>query len=66
MLSLFPAVLAMVSLVGIVGQGPRATDALLKIVADIGSPVVADAVRGPLQSISRSTGARLRPRPRPR
>ena len=36
-LSLFPAVLAMVSLVGIVGQGPRATDALLKIVADIGS-----------------------------
>ena len=58
-LSLFPAVLAMVSLVGIVGQGPRATDALLKIVADIGQPSVVDAVRGPLQSISRSTGAGL-------
>ena len=58
-LSLFPAVLAMVSLVGIVGQGPRATDALLKIVADIGQPSVVEAVRGPLQSISRSTGAGL-------
>jgi membrane protein len=58
-LSLFPAVLAMVSLVGIVGQGPRATDALLKIVADIGQPSVVAAVRGPLQSISRSTGAGL-------
>src|SRR6478672_10562943 len=56
-LSLFPAVLAMVSLVGIVGQGPRATDALLKIVADIGQPEVVNAVRGPLQSVSRSTGA---------
>src|SRR6476646_8048407 len=58
-LSLFPAVLAMVSLVGIIGQGPRATDALLKIVADIGQPSVVEAVRGPLQSISRSTGAGL-------
>jgi membrane protein len=58
-LSLFPAVLAMVSLVGIVGQGPRATDALLKIVADIGQPSVVAAVRGPLQSISQSTGAGL-------
>jgi membrane protein len=56
-LSLFPAVLAMVSLVGIVGQGPRATDALLKIVADIGNPDVVNAVRGPMQSVSRSTGA---------
>jgi len=58
-LSLFPAVLAMVSLVGIVGQGPRATDAMLKIVADVGQPSVVEAVRGPLQSISRSTGAGL-------
>jgi hypothetical protein len=37
-LSLFAAVLAVVSLVGVVGQGPRAIDALLKFVADIGSP----------------------------
>jgi len=56
-LSLFPAVLALVSLVGIVGQGPRATDALLKIVSDIGNPDVVSAVRGPMQSVSRSTGA---------
>ena len=37
-LSLFAAVLAVVSLVGVVGQGPIATDALLKFVADIGNP----------------------------
>ena len=59
-LSLFPAVLAMVSLVGHRRPGsPGRPTPLLKIVADIGQPSVVEAVRGPLQSISRSTGAGL-------
>ena len=57
-LSLFPAVLAMVSLVGVVGQGPRADrrPARRSWRTSAASDVV-NAVRGPMQSISRSTGA---------
>ena len=68
-LSLFPAVLAMVSLVGIVGQGPRATDALLKIVARHraavrrgGGPRTA-AVDQPLHRRGAHPGARPADRP---
>ena len=57
-LSLFPAVIAMVSLVGLVGQGPQATDALLKIVARHRPPAVVTRRRADRCSqLSRSTGA---------
>ena len=50
-LSLFPAILAMVSLLGVFGQGQKTVDAVLKIVDDLGSPSVVDSVRGPVEQL---------------
>lgn len=50
-LSLFPAILAMVSLLGVFGQGQKTVDAVLDIVGDIASPSVVDSVRGPVEQL---------------
>jgi len=55
--SLFPAAIAVVSLLGVFGQGPSTTDALLAIVSDVASSQVVDAVRAPLRSLSESAAA---------
>ncbi len=56
-LSVFPALVVMVSLLGVFGQGSRTTDAVLQIVGDVGPPSVVDALRGPVEQLVNSPSA---------
>ena len=58
-LSLFPALLVMVSLLGVFGQGKRTTDAVLRIVGDLGPPSVVDTLHAPVQQLVNSPSADL-------
>ncbi len=58
-LALFPAVIALLSLVGLVGQGPQTVDTLLQILRDVGAGGAADAVEPRLQELSTTSGAGL-------
>ena len=48
-LSIFPALIVFVSLLGLFGQGQSTVDALLGIVRDLGGPV--DALEGPIKNV---------------
>jgi membrane protein len=50
-LSLFPALVVVVSLLGVFGQGQRTTDAMLQIVDDLGPVSAVDTLRGHRQVI---------------
>jgi membrane protein len=50
-LSIFPALIALVSIVGLVGQNPQTTNALLKIIDDIGPSSAVDTFRAPIQAL---------------
>ncbi len=50
-LSLFPALVVVVSLLGVFGQGQRTTDAVLKIVGDLGPAATVDTLRAPIQQL---------------
>jgi membrane protein len=50
-LSIFPALIALVSIVGLAGQNPQTTNALLRIVDDIGPSSAVDTFRGPIQAL---------------
>ncbi|MET4093610.1 YihY/virulence factor BrkB family protein [Arthrobacter sp. UYCu712] len=56
-LSLFPALLALVSLLGIFGQAEKTTGALLDIVQGFAPPDTMDAIREPVQQLSSSSAA---------
>jgi membrane protein len=56
-LSLFPALLAMVSLLGVVGQAEQTTQTLMKIVEGVASPSVANTVRQPIQQLASAPAA---------
>jgi membrane protein len=56
-LALFPAAIAMLSLVGLVGSGPETVDTLLQILRDVGATSAADTLEPTLTELSRSTGA---------
>lgn len=58
-LSLFPAAIAVLSVIGVFGQGPKAVDTLLGVLSDVGAGSVADTLRGPLEELSGSPGAGL-------
>jgi len=58
-LSVFPAILALVSLLGLFGQGERTTTALLDIVRQLGQGQVADQLKGPIDQIVNARGAGL-------
>ena len=58
-LSLFPAIIAILSLVGLVGQGPKTVDTLLGILSDVGAGSAADTVEPTLMSLSQTPGAGL-------
>src|SRR5918997_688777 len=47
-LSLFPALLAMVSLLGVFGQGQSTVDAVLQVVSDLGPSTAVDTLREPV------------------
>ena len=56
-LSVFPAMLAVVSVLGVFGRGASTVDALLGIAKDVGPSSVSDTLRGPLESLSHSQAA---------
>jgi membrane protein len=57
LLSLFPALLAMVSLVGLFGDPKETTDAVTEIVTSLGPSSAADTFSGPIESITSNRGA---------
>jgi membrane protein len=56
-LSIFPALVAVVSLLGVFGEGQRTTDALLQIVGEIGPRSIADTLRQSIQQLVESPAA---------
>jgi membrane protein len=56
-LALFPGLLALVSLLGIFGQGQSTTQALLDIIGQIGQGNAADQLRGPLNQMTQTGSA---------
>lgn len=58
-LSIFPAMLAIVSLLGLVGQGPQTIDTLIGMVEDLGPADAASTLREPLEQLADTPGADL-------
>ena len=58
-LAMFPAAVALLSLVGLVGRGPETVDTLLQILSGVGATSVADTLRPTLDQLSQGTGAGL-------
>ena len=56
-LSLFPALLALVSLLGVFGQGESTTNALLDMLRQVGQDNVANQLRGPIDQMTQSNAA---------
>lgn len=56
-LAMFPAIIALLSLVGLFGQGPQTVDAFLQILRDIGAGSVAATLEPVLASLSTASGA---------
>ena len=56
LLSLFPALIALISLVGLFGDPKSITDQLTQIVSDIGPDTAADTFSGPIESITENRG----------
>jgi membrane protein len=50
-LSIFPGLIVLVSILGLVGQHPETTNALLEIVDDIGPDSAVETFRGPIESV---------------
>ncbi len=56
-LSIFPGVIVLFSLLGVLGQYPDTTDALLDIVGDLGPASTVDTLRGPIEDVTRDSGS---------
>ena len=56
-LSLFPALLALVSLLGVFGQGEETTNTLLNMLRQMGQDNAADQLRGPIEQMTQSHAA---------
>ena len=57
MLSIFPGLIAIFSLLGIVGQGQAASAAILEIIDQVAPGDTADAIRGPIEQMASSPAA---------
>ncbi len=57
-LALFPALLALVSLLGLIGQAGT-TQSLVGILDDVGAGSVAETIRGPLEDLTQNSAAGL-------
>ena len=55
-LSIFPALVVLVALIGLLGEHPRTTDALLGIVEDVSPGATADTLREPIVQVVQSKG----------
>ena len=58
-LALFPAAIAILSLVGLVGQGPKTVETLLQILRDLGASSAADTLEPTLTQLSNTPNAGL-------
>ena len=58
-LAIFPAAIALMSLVGLVGQGTESVDTVLQILRDVGAGSAADTLQPTLVELSASPGAGL-------
>ena len=58
-LAVFPAAIAILSLVGLVGQGPKTVDTLLQILRDLGASSAADTLEPTLTQLSNTPNAGL-------
>ena len=58
-LALFPALIAIFSLLGVVGQGDATAQAVLGILEDVAPGDTADALRGPIEQLAQAPGAGL-------
>ncbi len=56
-LSVFPGLLVLVSLLGLFGQQPQTTDSLLRIIGDLGPQSAVDTFRGPIRNLTSAGGA---------
>ncbi|WP_417218447.1 YihY/virulence factor BrkB family protein [Arthrobacter sp.] len=56
-LSVFPALLALVSLLGVVGQAKSTTQTMMRILEDVASPQVADTLRQPIEQLASAPSA---------
>ncbi len=56
-LSLFPALVVIVSLLGVFGQGERTVSTVLEIVSDVAPTSAVDTLRGPIQQLVDSPSA---------
>ena len=56
-LSLFPALIALVSLLGVFGQGRQSADTLLTILASVAPASALDVIRAPIEQFSTSPSA---------
>ena len=57
LLSLFPALIAMVSLIGLFGDPKSTTESLTEIITSIGPQSAAETFSGPIESITENRGA---------
>jgi membrane protein len=55
-LALFPGLIVLVAILGLAGQHPQTTNALLDIVRDVGPSSAVDTFRGPIESVVKSSG----------
>jgi membrane protein len=55
-LALFPALIAMLSLVGLVGQGPSTVRTIISVLNQVGAGPMATALESPLQQLSNAPG----------
>ncbi|MEA2293037.1 MAG: rane protein [Solirubrobacteraceae bacterium] len=55
-LSVFPALIVLVALIGLVGQYPQTSDAILNIVGSIGPKSAVDTLRGTIEGVVRNKG----------
>jgi membrane protein len=56
-LSMFPALLALVSLLGIFGQAEKTTEAMLEIAQGVAPGAALDVIKGPIQELTSSSAA---------
>lgn len=55
-LGVFPALIVLVALIGLVGEHPRTTNSLLEIVDQVGPASATDTFRGPIENVVRAKG----------
>ena len=58
-LAMFPALIALTSLIGLVGNPKKTTDALLGIVGALGPPSAVDTFSGPMRAVAQNQSAGL-------